>query len=298
MQRNHSFLVVDFIIGGVFMKQLLDKKLLVYEVIPPKGPNISKSVKLCEDMKSAGAEVIAITDLPVGKVRSSPWALAKILLDMGTNTLVHFNCRTRNALRIEADLIGMYILGIENILILSGDNPEGGDYPFSTVIEDFSVYEVINLTKKLNDGTDSAGNKLNGKTDFFTGAVFSLSEKDFQRARKKIESGVDFFVSQPVFEMETLFKIKNEIPLPVLISVAFFKSKKQLLYFSKIPGINIPEDFLMISEDKTDSYVKEYTLNKVLEFIEEAKKFVWGFYVSGIVKDVEGVRKIAEVLHS
>ncbi len=281
------------------MKNLFGKKILIYEVIPTKGVDTKKCLRLCKDMHRVGADVIAITDMPVGSVRVAPWAVAKQLLDEGIESLVHFTRRSRNALRIESDLMGIHLLGIRNLLLLSGDDPKLGDYPNATKVEDFTIFQVIELIRKMNEGTDLAGNELKGKTEFFIGAVFNpVSEREIERARKKVEAGVDFLVSQPVFKRELVERMVNALDAPIIMSTAFFKSRRQLEYFAKVPGIEIPEEFFTRTEGRDKEYIAEYTFERVAELVEDVKDMVWGVYVSGIVKDVERVGRLGRIVHS
>ena len=269
------------------------KKILVYEVIPPKGVNLEKCLDLCKRMVDAGADVVAITDMPVGSARMAPWAVAKFLIDEGVEPLVHFTRTSRNILRIESDLLGMSALGVRNLLLLSGDDPKVGDYPSATRVEDISINDLIRLVKLMNEGKDLAGNELKGKTEFSAGAVFNpLLDWDIKRARGKVESGVDFLVSQPIFK-------KVEFPklgVPVIMSVAFFKSEKQLRRFGSVPGIEIPKEFFRDLEGRDKDYVADYTFERVLEVVEAMFDEVSGFYVPGIVRDVERVGKLANFI--
>ena len=272
-------------------EKIAEKKLVIYEVIPPKGTEIDRCMKLCRSVLEAGVDLIAITDMPVGSARMAPWAVAKSLLDEGSDVLVHFTRTSRNVLRLESDLLGMHHLGIRNVLLLSGDDPKIGDYPNATRVEDLDMEGLIRLVKLMNEGRDLAGNELKGGTDFFVGAVFNpLSIRDLERARGKVSSGVDFLVSQPVFRRD----VNLDLGVPVIASVVFFKSEKQMRYFSSVPGIEIPERFFEDVDGKGNEYILDYTFDRTLEIIEEIWDRVSGFYIPGIVRNVERVRGIVE----
>jgi methylenetetrahydrofolate reductase (NADPH) len=278
------------------VRELLGKKkLIIYEVVPSRGTNQEKCFRLCEQMIDAGADLIAVTDMPTSKVKLAPWAVGKMLIDRGIEVLIHFTRITRNILRIESDLLGMHALGMKNILVLSGDDPKGGDYPHATVVNDITTEDLIRLVKMMNEGKDLTGKKLRGKTDFFVGGVFNPhSEYDVNRAIKKIESGADFLISQPVYNPQILKKVRSKLNVPVLVSVAFFSGAKQLKYFASIPGIEIPDELIKSTEGKSDSYVEGYTFDYLLDVIKESFDLVNGFYISGVVKNPDKVRRLAE----
>ena len=129
------------------------------------------------------------------------------------------------------------------------------------------------------------------------GAVFNHRDNiDLVKAREKVRAGVDFLVSQPVFdvkEVENVIYEFNEVKL--VLSVVFFKSEKQFKIFSQVPGVNIPKRYLEDLENKSDEYVRDYTLSRVLEIVDELRGKVNGFYIVGIVRDIESVRRLVEI---
>jgi len=282
------------------VKELLkSKKVVVYEVVPARGVDQSKCFYLCRSMVGAGADVIAVTDMPTSKVKIAPWAVGKMLVDEGIEVLLHFTRTSRNILRIESDLLGIHLLGIKNILMLSGDKPEGGDYPNATVVNDISIYDLIKLVKILSEGKDLAGKKVKGNINFNVGAVFSAaSDVDLERAAKKIESGADFLISQPLYDAKLLERAKEKLNVPILVSVAFFSSEKQLKNFALVPGIEIPAELLEAVEGKDKEYILEYTFEYLLKSIENMYKYADGFYISGIVKDANRVRRLVEFVRN
>ncbi|MCD6450516.1 MAG: methylenetetrahydrofolate reductase [Thermotogaceae bacterium] len=282
------------------MKELLKrKKVIVYEVVPERGVDQSKCLELCESMVDAGADVIAITDMPTSRVKVAPWAIGKLLVDKEIEVLLHFTRTSRNILRTESDLLGIYLLGVKNVLMLSGDSPEGGDYPDATVVNDISIYDLIKLAKMLSKGTDLAGKKIKGEMKLNVGAVFSpVSDIEIERAVRKVESGADFLISQPLYDVHLLEKAKEKLNVPILVSIAFFSSEKQLKRFASVPGIDIPEELIRAVEGKDKEYVAEYTFEYLLKSVEGLYKHADGFYISGIVKDAGKVRRLVEFVRN
>ncbi len=278
------------------MRELLrSKKVVIYEVVPQRGTDQARCFKLCNDMVKAGVDAIAVTDMPMSKVKISPWAVGKLLIDRGIETLIHFTRTSRNILRIESDLLGMHILGLRNVLILSGDHPENGDFPEATVVNDISTEDLIKLVRRLNEGFSWSGKKLMGGTDFFVGGVFNPNmEKEILRAKEKISSGADFLISQPIYDSKIAEKVAGELSVPMLVSVAFFSTEKQVRYFASIPGVNIPRELVEKLEGRDKSYIEDFTFDRTLEIVEELFNHVAGFYISGIVKNSNKVRRLVE----
>ena len=278
------------------MKEILEgKKIVVYEVVPPRGANLDKCMRLCDEMLEAGVSTIAVTDMPTSRVKVAPWAVGRLLVEKGVDPLIHFTRISRNLLRIESDLLGIHALGMRNVLILSGDDPKGGDYPSATAVNDLSTSQLIKLVKEMNEGRDLAGKKLLGKTEFLVGGVFNPHvEWDLKRAEDKVNAGADFLISQPVYKPEVMEKARRVLSVPILVSVAFFSSFRQLEYFSKIPGIEIPTKLIEDLEGKGDEYVEEKSFEYLLGVIEKIFPLVNGLYISGIVKSPQRVRRLVE----
>lgn len=283
-------------------------KRLILETIPPRGTNVDKFLSSCLEAASSGAQVIAVTDLPMGSSRVSPIAPAHLLLERGVDVLMHFSRTTRNAVRIEGDLIAAHMLGVRNVLILSGDDPRVGTYPFASSVEDFSIYDVFKLVKLLNEkGEDLAGLKVYGKFEFCPGGVFSPFEREVEgvlhRMRRKLESGCLFFVSQPIFSAETLLRFLEELEVrapsllkdaKIFAALMIFESLSQLEYFSKVPGVFVPREYFLCG---SDGEVRKFSLRKAMDVIDKLTSHVQGFYLTATTRSADVVRTVASHLH-
>ena len=277
----------------------------ILETLPPRSSNSEKYLEFCKSAVEYGAQIIAVTDLPMGSARVSPIAPAHMLVENNIEVLMHFSRTTRNAIRIEGDLIATHMLGIRNLLILSGDDPRVGTYPFSSSVEDFSIYDVFRLTKLLNEkNEDLAGLKVYGTFSFNAGGVFSPHEKDINqtlgRMVSKIENGCTFFVSQPVFSTESIMRLfDNESEIlkltKIYVALMCFESIQQLEYFSKVPGVFVPKEYF---KQKDDEHLKHYSIHRCIAIVEELSKYVNGFYLTSTTKDFETIKTIADAITS
>lgn len=283
--------------GGAGLRESLkNSNCVVLEVLTPRGSNLQAFLEYAEEAWKTGIDAFTVTDMPMGKVRMAPWAVSHMLVESGKEVLMHFTRNTRNMIRIQSDLLGCHALGIKNLLLLSGDDPSHGDYPTSSVVNDININDLIRLTKLMNEGKDLNGKILDGKTDFFVGgAVNPLSEHDIERAKEKIKSGVDFLVTQPLFDVGVAERVKETLNSKLLASVVFFENARQMRAFSSVPGIEIPKELFEASE-KGDEYLKEKSFEVVLEFVEKTKGILDGFYIVAIVRDLEKVKKVVEVV--
>src|SRR5437867_740492 len=83
----------------------------------------------------------------------------------GHDPVMQVTCRDRNRLAIQSDLLSAHILGIRNILCLTGDYPTVGDHKDAKPVYDLDSVGVMQMIQVLNQGKDLAGHKLQGPTE-------------------------------------------------------------------------------------------------------------------------------------
>lgn len=234
-----------------FKKKLAtDKFLFTAEIFPPRGIDTSIIYKKIEAIKNY-VDAINITDNQLALMRVSSLAVSRLTLESGVEPIFQITCRDRNRLALQSDLLGAGILGIKNVLILRGDYPTKGEYPEAKPVYDLTPLELISVAKKMNQGYDLKGNPLKGAPNFCIGAAaipyFSPLQEHIDFLLKKVEAGVDFFQTQPIFSVDVLTKFRKhtlDFPVPILIGVFVFKSFEQALGIKSKMGIEIPDDLL------------------------------------------------------
>ncbi len=223
--------------------------VVTVELEPPKGadpnPTLEKAMKL-----KGTVDAVNIADSPMATMRMSPIALSHILQkDIQLEAIFHLTCRDRNLLGLQSELLGASALGVSNILTLTGDSPKQGDHPDASGIFDVNSVGLASIAKTLNEGKDMAGKDLNKGTDFFIGAVANPGADDLdseiQKVKEKIAAGVQFFQTQPVFDIETVLDFERrlqaeQIEAKILYGILPLKSYKMATYLNeKVPGIRI-----------------------------------------------------------
>ena len=103
------------------MKELFDRGEFVVsaEVGPPKGIHVDE---LVEEAKTylTGVHAVNVTDNQSSVMRLGSLAMCKVLKDAGMNPIFQLACRDRNRIALESDLLSAAMLGIDNILCLTG----------------------------------------------------------------------------------------------------------------------------------------------------------------------------------
>ena len=237
-------------------QKLEDGKFVVaVEMDPPRGLSIHKRLAGASLLADAGADVIDVADSPMARMRMSPWAVCHLIQSQfEVETTLHFPTRGRNLLRVQGDLLAAYAMGIKNVFVVMGDPTAIGDYPDASDSYDLVPTGLIHLIKEgFNQGVDHAGGEIGQPTNFFVGAALNLCpskpEREIKVLRKKLKSGADFFLTQPVFDLARARNFVKEyedqygpIGIPILVGILPLVTDRHARFLhNEVPGITIPD---------------------------------------------------------
>jgi 5,10-methylenetetrahydrofolate reductase len=230
------------------LREKIEKKqfIITVEIEAPKGISVKEVLSNLNKVKSK-VDAFNVTDMQASRMRMSSWALCIMLKQVGLEPIMQLTTRDRNVLALGGDLLAAFSFGIENLLLLTGDDPSLGDHPEAKGVFEFDSVGLIQLVNKLNSGIDWTGNKIKGKTNFYNGAVlnpFSPNlDKELKKMDEKIKAGASFFQTQPIFDIGRFEKFldKYKPPVPVLAGITLLKSEKMAYYLNdNIPGVEVP----------------------------------------------------------
>jgi methionine synthase / methylenetetrahydrofolate reductase(NADPH) len=244
------------------MKSQLDKRFLVaVEMDVPRGLNLEKLLKGAQNLKEAGVDIINISDGARARLRMNPTAVCTLLQQqVGLEVTMHFACRDRNLLAVQSDLLGAHALGIRNILAVTGDPANIGDYPSATSVFDIDSIGLCQILKRFNDGIDLAGYTVGTKTGFTVCCAYNPNAIDQpgedDRLRRKLDAGAECVYTQPVFDEEDAdhaLDICQKLGLPVLVGVLPLRSQRHAEFMNnEVPGIRIPDRLMQAISDAPD----------------------------------------------
>ena len=232
-----------------FEQQLGKKPFLVtMEVNPPKGTDLTEIISAVDTVKGL-VDAINVTDGSGAIMRANSLSVATTVLDHGVDPILQMTCRDRNRLALQADLLGGSILGIRNILLMTGDDPKSGDHPEAKPVFDLNSAKLMQVARGLADGKDMAGKALKGSPRFCIGATADPGAKDLdvetQKLQAKIDGGAQFFQTQAVFDTEKLPAFMTRAKpfgKPMLVGILLVKSAKMARYMNEhVWGITVPE---------------------------------------------------------
>lgn len=231
---------------------VLGKKFAVsVELDPPHGLDPSKVIEAAKFLHAQGIDACNIADGPRAIARMSPMSLASLIKQqVGLQTIVHYCCRDRNLLGMQMDLIGANAMGLNNVLIITGDPPKMGNYPAATAVFDVDAIGLLHFANGLNHGRDLAGKSLGAATKLVLGCGCNPGavnlDVEVERYGKKVEAGAEYVFSQPVYDpamlQEFLKRTAHVKPIPFFVGILPLASLKNAEFFhNEIPGMQIPE---------------------------------------------------------
>jgi len=261
-----------------------NKFIITAEIAPPKGVNIKKLLQDAEVLRDS-VDAINVTDNQRAVMRISSLSFCAKLVEKGFDPILQATCRDKNALALQSDILGAYVLGIRNILAISGDYPNKGDQRGVKPVFDLDSVQLVNLIKKLNDGKDLNDNDLSGKPDFTIGAVVNPGadplEPQIIKLDKKIAAGAEFIQTQVVYDVDGYKKFLKQAniskDIKVLVGIFPLKSYKMAQFLNdQVPGVTVPDKILKRIKSSKNP-VKE-GIEISVEIIKELKPLCSGVH--------------------
>lgn len=266
------------------------KFLVTSEIGPPKGIEM-KTILEDAQLIRGRVDAINVTDLQSSVMRLGSLAVCTLLKQKGFEPIFQVTCRDRNRLALQSDILSAASLGIENLLILTGDHPTLGDHPEAKPVFDLDSVQLLQVVKRLQEGFDMKGNKLEGSPPkFCVGAVVNPGadpiEPQIIKMEKKIEAGAEFFQTQAVYDIEVFEDFLNKIKrlkTTILAGIVLLKSAGMARYMNEnVAGVNVGQNLI----DEINSVSKEDRVKKSIEIaarlIKELKPMCQGIHIMPI----------------
>jgi methylenetetrahydrofolate reductase (NADPH) len=244
------------------------KLAITTEIGPLKGTDTTE-IKEVAELLHGRVTAANVTDQQSAVMRLGSMATCHLIKDHGLEPVFQMTCRDRNRIALQSDLLSAWVLGITNVLSITGDLPSLGDHPQAMSVYDLDSVQLLSVISRLNQGFDMVGNELKGKTDFFAGAVVNPganTEASFElqlfKMEKKIKAGAKFFQTQAVYEPDKFAKFMKRVEgfsVPVLAGIIPLKSVGMARFMNKnVAGVFVPEETIQkmaAAKDKTQTGV-------------------------------------------
>jgi len=279
------------------------KFVVTSEIGPPKGVNIEPLLEEAELLKGK-VDAINVTDLQSSVMRLGSLAVCRLLKERGIEPVFQVTCRDRNRLALQSDLISAYVLGVENVLCLTGDHNVLGDHPESKPVFDLDSVTLLQTAKGLIEGKDMAGNKLDGTPDFCLGAVVNPGadplEPQIIKMEAKVEAGAQFFQTQAVYDVkkfEQFIRATEHIKVPIMVGIVLLKSAGMARFMNaNVAGVFVPDELINIMAKASKEERPRKSMEIAVSLIKQMKGMCqgvhlmplgWDKYVPRILEEAE-----------
>ena len=201
-------------------------------------------------LKTAGVGFVDINDNPMARARANAlMAAVAIERDCGIETIPHVTPRDTSIMGLESLLLGAHAEGVRNVLSVTGDPPEIGDYPGSRGVYEVDSIGLSQIVTRLNHGEDYNGKGIDAPTSFYLGVAVNPSaydlETELDRFRQKVEAGARFAMTQALFDLSYLDRFEEQLggwPVPLLVGIFYVRSHQLAVRLhNEVPGIVVPE---------------------------------------------------------
>ncbi|MCX5706898.1 MAG: methylenetetrahydrofolate reductase [Candidatus Omnitrophica bacterium] len=276
------------------------KFLVTSEIGPPKGIETKQLLEDAELIRNR-VDGINVTDLQSSVMRLGSLAVCSMLKAKGFEPIFQMTCRDRNRLALQSDLLSAAALGIENVLILTGDHTTLGDHPDAKPVFDLDSVQLLQVAKKLQEGSDMKGNKLVGVfPKLCLGAVVNPGadplEPQIMKMEKKIAAGAEFFQTQAVYDIkifENFLTKTRHLKVPVMAGIVLLKSAGMARYMNKnVAGVFVPDNLITEIDQAKDKVTKSVEI--AARLIKELRPICQGIHIMPIGWD-KVVPKVLEV---
>jgi len=263
------------------------KFVVTAEVGPPKGVDIEEMLGDAELLRGR-VEAINVTDQQSSVMRLGSLATCRLLEERGLEPVLQMTCRDRNRIALQSDLLSASVLGIENVLCLTGDYVSLGDHPDAKPVFDLDSVSLLETATLLQQGRDLAGKELKGNPRFFLGAVVTPGanplEPQIIKMEKKVKAGAQFFQTQAVYQPEEFEKFINQIKhlkVPVLVGIVLLKSAGMARFMNRnVAGVHVPEA-LIEEMDKAENK-RQQSIEIAARLIRDMKDLCQGVHIMAI----------------
>lgn len=270
-----------------FQKRLKSGDFVILaEMDTPKGVDISDLITNARRIKGR-VDAVVVPDMGDGMMRMSALAGGVLMQQQGIEAIIHVYGRDKNRMAIQGDLLGAYVLGIQNLLVVRGEDMAYGDHRDAKPVDDLDEVGILGAIRSLEEGVDLAGIELKGSPEFTTGCTIApypddeALERELTLAREKIEAGAQFVITPPVFDMEyfsSFEKKAKDLGVPIIPTVFLLKSVGIARYMAtNEPGIHIPEELIRRMRKSPERETEG--LRIAGEMIAELKKMAQGVQI-------------------
>lgn len=275
--------------------------VVTVELRPPPGADADRTLHEAALVEEAGADAILIGPSAGYRSHMSSLALGVLLRErQRIDTVLTATTADKSLTSLEADLLGACALGLRSVVCQTGNPPLRGDYPNTAGIWDVDSIDLIRVLRSIPgraERTDGPNRSM-----FFLGARVNPGAADrgaeLERARRKIDAGADFLVTQPVYDLDALRSLREQLgraAVPMLATVMPLRDLHHAEYLRhEVPDTAVPERLVARMAEAGDG-APEVGLEIACELLSEARDLMQGFHLASAVDSAtESVQLLQE----
>ena len=258
------------------------------EVGPPKGLDMDHMFEEADKYLRGKVVAVNCTDIQSAVMRTCSLAVCAKLVHMGLEPIFQMTCRDRNRLALQADLLGAQLLGIENVLALTGDHVVLGDHKDAKAVFDLDSVSLLKTMSMMENGKDLGGSDLEGPPKFFKGAVVTPCadpvEPQVIKLEKKVEAGAQFIQTQAVYDpkaFEQFMKMIDHIDVPIMLGIVFLKSAGMAKFMNRnVAGVFVPDPLIeeLDQVGKDQAALKRKSVEIAARLVKDMKDMCQGVH--------------------
>jgi methylenetetrahydrofolate reductase (NADPH) len=256
------------------------------EVGPPKGASLDRCLSDAEMLRDQ-VTAINVTDLQSAVMRVGSLAVSARLAERGIEPVYQLTCRDRNRLALQSDLLSAWVLGIENVLALTGDHTVLGDHGEAKPVYDLDSVQLLQAASALNEGFDMTGHELESAPDLFMGAAVTPAAKPVEpqiiKMKKKIDAGARFFQTQAIFDPQEFERFMGKVQgfgVPVIAGVLVLKSAAMARFMNdNVAGVTVPESMIEEMEGTAKEDRKKKAVEMSAAIIRQIRPYCQGVHI-------------------
>lgn len=284
--RSHSVItsVEETIItdsNAFYQRFSKGKKVIAVELDPPYDADVDKIMECAYGLKSCGIDILTIADSPMGRSRVDSILMSiKIAEETGLMVMPHVCCRDRNMISMRASLLGAYVNGIRNLLLVTGDPVPGESRTSTTGVFDYNSIRLMEFVKELNvEHFIQEPICYGGALNYGRGSI----EAVIKRMKQKIDGGAKYFLTQPIYskeDVERLRYIRTQLDTKILCGIMPLVSYRNANFIkNEMTGINVPDEVVARYRPEMDKEEAEWVgAELAMEIMEMTADFADGYY--------------------
>ena len=265
-----------------FMEKLnRGDRVYAVEIDSPFDQKADKFLEAACRLRENNVDMITISDSPMARSRAGSFEMGVFIANKtGGCVMPHICCRDRNLIALRSTILGGYINGIRDMLIVTGDPVARDDQNIISGVFDVNSIKLMEYVKNMNQEIFMEDPVYYGGALNYAGVNI---EAIVDRMEKKMAAGCSYFLTQPVYsdsDINRVRELKKRTNGKILLGIMPLVSYKNALFMkNELPGIDVPDEIVdSYYPDMNREQAEETAVRLSVEIGCKASDFADGYY--------------------